>query len=867
MTTSQQTPRIGIVIPVYKHSVLVNEAVASVLAQRGNTRFIMVIVNDGCPFPETARGVKAMALAYPDKILSLHTPNGGLSAARNRGIQLLLNRYPSIEGIFLLDADNRLDPGSFAIFEKLLDEEPDADWFYPQFDMFGLVNHASHGGSWSLLMHATDNMCEAGSLVRRRVFDGGARYDEGMRLGYEDWDFWLTAAKHGFRGLAVDKPFLQYRKRPESMLSGSHRVDGEIRSFMRRKHAWLYNARSITAIEHREAPRARVLFADSGRILALTDPLTPTREINRETFILDAWRWFTSPEESDAGAFWIATTEVAWAALEKAGLLRFALWDMERRLPHASMATVLVDKSSTGGYSITDQTTESAPHLQAAMVMMGSKVIRETLSDSSTAWIESMIGVSPAPIFTHRVIEAPGFEPRIHASGGIAVKHLFTTLMAVRRSRYCRASAMRLHWRNYDFKPRANAALLARSVAESGSLYPVALAPDSPLSICFLLPIAEFGGVETVALSVAMAMRHRGWRTALCMVGTNPISLADDVQSGFDEIMWFPERAILEWGGPVFQGTHLARAAEGGMARDLVGLLASFDSVMGCHAAGAVSILGPLRKQGVVTALHEHVMEQSVWGRPYGPPMIAIAHEAAVDVIATCSLQLADWLHANGVPRSKLVPVPNAAGYHMDEEKRVAFLLARKKSSAKRPFRALFMGRLDWQKGLDRLAGVIRHLQSVGLDVEWRVVGKAVVENGRYHTGLRGLVEVESPVYTPEERSALYAWADVVIMPSRYEGLPLTVFEAQRVGAVPIMTRVGAYTEAITDGVDGILVDQENCVEEMSEALMRLMMDRAELRRMSEAAAARQRCWDMTAAPLIDRLENEVARARKRFAV
>jgi glycosyltransferase involved in cell wall biosynthesis len=498
--------------------------------------------------------------------------------------------------------------------------------------------------------------------------------------------------------------------------------------------------------------------------------------------------------------------------------------------------------------------------------MMGSKVIREIMTDVSSAWLETIVGAAPAPTFSHRVILAPSFATDICDQGGVAIRHLYTTLMAVRVHRYRRAIGMQVRWRNYDYNARANVSLIARSAADSGPLYPVSLGLNSQPSICFLLPIAEFGGVETVALNVAIAMRNRGWRTALCIVGTNPISLADDLQSGFDEVMWFPEQALLEWGGPVYQGTHLACAAEGGRARDLIGLLASFDSVIGCHAAGAVSIFGSLRRQGVVTVLHEHVMEVSSWGRSYGPPMIAIAHEAAVDVIATCSVQLADWLHANGVPQSKLVPVPNAAGYQISDTQRFAYLAARQNLSPDRPLRVLSMGRLDWQKGLDRLVAVMRHLQAAELDVEWRVVGKAIVEDGDGdQTGFRGLVEVEKPVYTPEERSVLYAWADVVLMPSRYEGLPLTVFEAQRLGAVPIMTKVGAFDEAINDGINGILVSQENCVEEMSSALIRFVKDRAELRQMSEAAAARARTWDMTAAPLIDRIEAEVTRSRKRM--
>ncbi|MEC9404186.1 MAG: glycosyltransferase, partial [Pseudomonadota bacterium] len=43
---------VAIVIPVYKHSVLLTEAIDAALAQQAPFNIAVVIVDDGCPFPE-----------------------------------------------------------------------------------------------------------------------------------------------------------------------------------------------------------------------------------------------------------------------------------------------------------------------------------------------------------------------------------------------------------------------------------------------------------------------------------------------------------------------------------------------------------------------------------------------------------------------------------------------------------------------------------------------------------------------------------------------------------------------------------------------------------------------------------------------
>ncbi|MDW8443205.1 MAG: hypothetical protein RML45_01970 [Acetobacteraceae bacterium] len=453
---------------------------------------------------------------------------------------MLLSHYPSLEALFFLDADNLLEAGALAVFERILDEKPEPDWFYPQFDMFGLRYNATNCGTYSLLLHSYDNMCEAGSLVRRRVFEAGVWFDELMRLGYEDWDFWLSAAKLGFRGEPIEEPVFLYRKRPESMLSGSHRFDAEIRSFLHRKHAWLYNPKTVLALEEREAPRYRILF-DDGTIMATTDPLGPGRAMAAEEFIREVWAWIASNGETGAGSVWVASTRAAWQSLAAHGLLRFALWDLERRLWGVNVSTCILGIGDQDGFALDDAAGLTAPHLRAGLAAMDADLVDAVLRDQSDAWIKGVVEANPPQTFSHRTLRLPRSSPAFSAGGG-AVGILLSTVLEARRHAAARSALRTGRWRTRCFPSASRMADVARAAARTGVLYPRTYESDRP-SVCFVLSIAEFGGVETVAANVALALRERGFGTALCVVGNRPIHLPPELLAGFDELLWYAEQA------------------------------------------------------------------------------------------------------------------------------------------------------------------------------------------------------------------------------------------------------------------------------------------------------------------------------------
>ena len=92
------TPMLSVIIPVYNGEKYLNEAVQSVLAQPcGDCEII--IVDDGS---RDSSGAIADALAAEyENIHAFHIPNGGVSVARNVGIDKAAGKY-----IAFLDADD-----------------------------------------------------------------------------------------------------------------------------------------------------------------------------------------------------------------------------------------------------------------------------------------------------------------------------------------------------------------------------------------------------------------------------------------------------------------------------------------------------------------------------------------------------------------------------------------------------------------------------------------------------------------------------------------------------------------------------------------------------------------------------------------
>jgi glycosyltransferase involved in cell wall biosynthesis len=84
----------------------------------------------------------------------------------------------------------------------------------------------------------------------------------------------------------------------------------------------------------------------------------------------------------------------------------------------------------------------------------------------------------------------------------------------------------------------------------------------------------------------------------------------------------------------------------------------------------------------------------------------------------------------------------------------------------------------------------------------------------------------------------LLADADVFVLATKWEGLPLSILEAMRAGLPVIATNVGGVAEAITDGVTGFVTEPGN-VDQMRNRIQTLIRSKELLISMGSQARRR----------------------------
>ncbi len=816
---------IAVVIPVWHHPVLVDEAVLSCLEQVGGPEAEIILVNDGCDLPQTRASLAGWAAAHPN-ITLLTQPNQGLSAARNTGIEQAL-KNPACRGIFFLDADNTLDPHAFALFKKLLDNEPDYGWFYPQVDMFGMEVNYSNGNSWALSRLASINCSDAGSLVRRAVFEQGLRFDTDFKQGFEDWDFWLGAVKQGFIGYPVIESFFRYRKRPESMVSGANRKDVLLRGQLRAKHAWLYSTNHLPDVWNQEYPRFCLITTDGG-IRIGSHPLA-AREISADAFVAEVFHQRANPAESRFPPVLVFCPPEALAGLAEAKIIDSVFYQIEGALRHAPVATVNIAKGARSIRVYGKIADEGTQLLEADIIALSMHHLNAALDKEDMGPIISYLleGVMVAPIEVQAgaavATDSAPIEALMEAVGMLLV----SPMAAVPFRQYA-------NWRSPVFAP------IAKDVATCNAGGRPALAPlgQGP-HVGFAIQVLQFGGVEKCLVALASALQTQGITCHLFVYGVDDINAAEWMFEPFEKIWILQNAALREWGGQRYMGTNDAEHPGKTLMGDMLGPMTQMDVVVNCGAGVLNHELVELRARGVRLCAWEHITDSTVYGRSRGTPYITLGYEGLFDRILTCSQQLSTHMAALGVPAHKLLPLPNGPGYAGAAVQRPA---------RQGPLRVGFLGRFDPQKQVERFVEVAEALRErfVFVLCGGAVLGKPVA--------LPAWLSAQPPIKSRAGLDAFYASIDVLLMPSRDEGLPLTILEAQRAGVVVLATDVGAVSEAIVDGETGILLAASAVVPQAIAALELLDANRDLLAEIAQNASGKPDRWQQNATAFIESL-------------
>ncbi len=843
------------IVPTYKHPVLLSEALQSALQQRASFPFAIIVCSDGCPLAETDVVITSFMLSDP-RVLYLRKPNGGPSSARNFAIDFALRNFPSMRAVYFLDSDNRLTGDALEIGYRALQEDPEIGWVYPSIDSFGVHWTAHFAMPYSPLLHVVhDNFCDTGSFVSRKLLDSGVRFDESAHNGYEDWDFWLQALSRGFRGRHAPFGF-SYRQRPESRFREMNRSRAAMMEQLRKRHARIAAPKNLLRWEHEQNPRYLLAGARPGKHARFTDPGDLSASVDAKAFEADLWTSLKAGDDVWTPAVFLFGAPEALTELSRLGLGPNLLLLIERAARQAGFAALCL-RSRADKIELV----RGEPAADADLWAISGPKLRDHLEITAQGWLGERTLPPGAAGMTLFAPLQTSWE------SGDALATMRGQLLAWRESEFREGAGERWIWRPAVL-PRRDAYYDAMCKYFDVSEITPRLA-GKEIDVGFLSPIASFGGAEKVGYALARELKRRGgFRTHLFVLGPAKMNIVDEFANAFDTVNFLADPDFPVWGGPITsfgQPIFLPGAPELSTER-VLGLLLGLDLVVNCQSAPANAIMGALRKLKIKTISYLHLIDFSKHNRPVGHVHISVGFEHAYDLVATCSRRLATELHMLGVPSEKIMAIPNAASFSITPQTREQ-ARATRRAPRGRPLRCLYIGRLDHQKGVERLFGAVSRLKASGAAVEFRLVGSSLIDEGGVdwvaQFATMGLT-IEPPVFASEHLKALYSWADTLLLPSRWEGAPLVIPECQQLGCIPICADVGAVNELIEDGVDGLMVSgvgsDERIAETVASRVVALARDDGLRTRMAAAAidrAARTQ-WERNFAPMAAWIETNV---------
>lgn len=233
MNTSS-TKTISVVIPCYNYAKYLKECIESVKNQTYPIHEIIVVNDGGSDNP--------LEIAMECEVIFIDKPNGGLSSARNAGIRVATGEY-----IMCLDADDKLVPGAIEEHMNLIENDLTiAQCGLMEFGERHVIMTPTHPTGLPRILNGNTIYCNA--VFSKRVWEAVGGYDESeiMRLGWEDYEFWIRCLSYGCHVNTSDFIALRYRVHDNNMTKMTTHPNWEkLSKYIHDKHIDIYEKYNI----------------------------------------------------------------------------------------------------------------------------------------------------------------------------------------------------------------------------------------------------------------------------------------------------------------------------------------------------------------------------------------------------------------------------------------------------------------------------------------------------------------------------------------------------------------------------------------------------------------------------------------------
>lgn len=224
MNSEANIPLVSIIVPCYNYGQFLTECLNSVLKQSFR-QWECIVVDNGST--DNTAEVVAQFSNVDARFKYIRTEQNGVSFARNTGIRNSSGKY-----ILPLDADDKIEAlfieKTFLAFEK----QPALTLVYSNARLFGASSGEWHLPDYNFRNLLIENSIFCTALFKRSDYDLTKGYNEDMREGFEDWDFWISLLKNGGEVYKVPEVLFNYRIRSQSR---NHSIDKERQKKLRQQ--------------------------------------------------------------------------------------------------------------------------------------------------------------------------------------------------------------------------------------------------------------------------------------------------------------------------------------------------------------------------------------------------------------------------------------------------------------------------------------------------------------------------------------------------------------------------------------------------------------------------------------------------------
>ncbi|SDW72152.1 glycosyltransferase [Flavobacterium degerlachei] len=225
-------PLISIVIPCFNDAEYIEQSINSALNQ-SHTNLEVIVVDDG-----SNAETKVVLKKLEPKITKLITQeNQGQSTARNVGITQAKGDY-----ILVLDSDDFFEPSfcekAIIHFEKdntikIITSHVRRLLLNKQNDVF-----IPNGGT--IIKFLKYNGATGSAMFRKSDWQKVGGYDEAMRQGFEDWEFYIRLLKEGGYSYVIPETLFNYRIKENSTTTIANKNRSNLLNYIYLKHKDIY---------------------------------------------------------------------------------------------------------------------------------------------------------------------------------------------------------------------------------------------------------------------------------------------------------------------------------------------------------------------------------------------------------------------------------------------------------------------------------------------------------------------------------------------------------------------------------------------------------------------------------------------------